>query len=356
MDDLRVFPDSAVGVELLALGQEFGSGGLMKAIIQERYGGPDVLRLGDCETPVPDGDQALVRVSAASLNARDWHLMRGDPFVARFMDAGSMGLRRPKVAVRGTDFAGVVESVGDGVRRLHPGDEVYGEADGAFAEYVCAPETLLAAKPDKLTFEQAAAVPLAANTALTALRDVAQVSSGQRILVNGASGGVGTFAVQIAVHLGAEVTAVCSTRNVDLVRSLGVHRVVDYSREDFTRSGDRYDVVLDLVGNRSLSDYRRILHRESMLLLSGGGVSMGGSIVGPVALMVRAKLLAPLLPHRVVVVTQQPAQERLAAVSALIDSGALTPVIDSVYALAEVPAAIRYLEMEHATAKVVIRV
>jgi NADPH:quinone reductase-like Zn-dependent oxidoreductase len=328
----------------------------MKAIVQERYGGPEVLRLADRETPVPNGDEVLVRVSAASLNARDWHLMRGDPYVARLMDPGSMGLRRPKVAVRGTDFAGVVESVGDGVRRLRPGNEVYGEAAGAFAEYVCAPEKLVAPKPARLSFEEAAAVPLAADTALSGLRDAGQVSGGQRVLVNGASGGVGTFAVQIGVHLGAEVTAVCSTRNVDLVRSLGAHRVVDYSREDFTRSGDRYDVVLDLVGNRSLSDYRRILHRESTLLLSGGGVSTGGSIVGPVALMVRAKLMGPLMPHRTVVVTQQPGQDRLAALRALVDSGALTPVIDRVYALAEVPEAMRYLETEHATAKVVIRV
>lgn len=267
-----------------------------------------------------------------------------------------MGPRRPKVAVRGTDFAGIVESIGDGVRRLRPGDQVYGEAVGAFAEYVCASERLLAPKPDKLTFEGAAAVPLAANTALSGLRDAVSVSSGLPVLVNGASGGVGTFAVQIAVHLGADVTAVCSARNVDLVRSLGAHHVVDYTREDFTRSGNRYGVVLDLVGNRPLSDYRRILHREGTLVLSGGGVSTGGSIVGPVALMVRAKLMSPLRPYRTIVLTQQPGQERLRALSELIESGALTPVVDREYPLAEVPEAMQYIEGEHARGKAVITV
>ncbi len=220
----------------------------MKAVIQDRYGSADILEFRDIDRPVPTADEVLVRVHAASVNAYDWHLMHGDPVIGRTM----MGFRRPKAPVRGRDFAGVVEEAGSGVTGLKPGDEVYGEADGAFAEYVCARADNVGPKPANLTFEQAAAIPLAGNTALIGLRDVARVQPGQTLLVNGASGGVGTFAVQLGKAYGTEVTAVCSTRNVDMVRSLGADRIIDYTQEDFTRGEARYDVVLDLVGNHSL--------------------------------------------------------------------------------------------------------
>jgi NADPH:quinone reductase-like Zn-dependent oxidoreductase len=324
----------------------------MKAIVQDRYGPPDVLELRDVETPTAGDNEVLVRVHAASVNALDWHYMRGDPYVAR----PSMGLRRPKVSIRGRDFAGRVEAVGIGVDRFRPGDEVFGEADGAFAEYVSAPDGAVDPKPANLRFDQAAAVPVAGNTALMGLRDVAHVRAGQRVLLNGASGGVGTFAVQIAKSLGAEVTGVCSARNVDLVRSVGADHVIDYTSEDFSRNGQRYDVVFDLVGNRSLTDCRRALTPEGTLVLSGGGVSQGGSLVGPMALFVKSMLLSRFVRHRLLQFTEKPGSENLAALRELIESGAVVPVVDRTYQLSEVPEAIRYLEVEHARAKVVITV
>jgi NADPH:quinone reductase-like Zn-dependent oxidoreductase len=324
----------------------------MKAIVQDRYGPPDVLELRDVETPTAGDNEVLVRVHAASVNALDWHYMRGDPYVAR----PSMGLRRPKVSIRGRDFAGRVEAVGIGVDRFRPGDEVFGEADGAFAEYVSAPDGAVDPKPANLSFDQAAAVPVAGNTALMGLRDVAHVRAGQRVLLNGASGGVGTFAVQIAKSLGAEVTGVCSARNVDLVRSVGADHVIDYTSEDFSRNGQRYDVVFDLVGNRSLTDCRRALTPEGTLVLSGGGVSQGGSLVGPMALFVKSMLLSRFVRHRLLQFTEKPGSENLAALRELIESGAVVPVVDRTYQLSEVPEAIRYLEVEHARAKVVITV
>jgi NADPH:quinone reductase-like Zn-dependent oxidoreductase len=324
----------------------------MKAIVQDRYGAPDVLELREVDRPAPADNEVLVRVHAASINARDWHYMRGDPYVARF----GVGLSAPKLKIRGTDFAGRVEAVGRNVTRFRPGDEVYGESNGAFAEYVCAPDTVLAPKPATLTFEQAAAVPLAANTALVGLREVAQVQSGQRVLINGASGGVGTFAVQLAKSLGAEVTGVCSARNADLVRSLGADHVIDYAREDFTRNGRRYDVVFDLVGNRSLTGFRRALTPEGTLLLSGGGTSRGGSLIGPMGLAIRGMLAARFVRYRLVVLIAMPSTENLVALADLFESGALVPVIDRTYPLREVPEAIRYMEVEHARAKVVITV
>jgi NADPH:quinone reductase-like Zn-dependent oxidoreductase len=324
----------------------------MKAIVQDRYGAPDVLELRDVEAPAAGDHEVLVRVQAAAVNALDWHYMRGDPYVAR----PSMGLRRPKVRIRGRDFAGRVETVGEGVDRFRPGDEVFGEADGAFAEYVSAPDETVDTKPANLTFEQAAAVPLAGNTALMGLRDHAQVRPGQRVLINGASGGVGTFAVQIAKSLGAEVTGVCSARNADLVRSIGADHVIDYASEDFSRSGQRYDVVFDLVGNRSLSDCRRALTPDGTLVLSGGGVSEGGSLVGPMALFVKGMLLSRFVSHRLLQFTAKPSRANLAALRELIESGAVAPVVDRAYQLSEVPEAIRYLEVEHARAKVVITV
>ncbi|MEU6340864.1 NAD(P)-dependent alcohol dehydrogenase [Streptomyces sp. NPDC046977] len=324
----------------------------MKAVVQDRYGSTDVLQVEEIPTPTPTGAQVLVRVHAASVNARDWHLMRGDPYLAR----PSIGFGSPKVKVRGTDFAGRVEAVGPDVRRLRPGDEVFGEADGAFAEYVCAPEDVVAAKPANLSFEEAACLPLAANTALVGLRDLGKVRPGQKVLVNGASGGVGPFAVQMAAGYGAQVTGVCSTRNADLVRSCGAGHVVDYTREDFTRDGRRHDLVLDLVGNRSLTALLRVLHPAGTLVLSGGGVSKGGSLVGPMGLLMRGQIVARLGRRRVRVLVAQPGPENLATLRELAESGVISPVIDRSYPLAEAPEAIRYLEVEHARAKVVVTV
>ncbi|MEV6653227.1 NAD(P)-dependent alcohol dehydrogenase [Streptomyces sp. NPDC051219] len=324
----------------------------MKAIVQDRYGSPDVLEFREVDKPVVADHEVLVRVRAAAVNARDWHLMRGDPYLARLV----LGFSGPKAKIRGTDFAGRVEAVGKAVNRFRPGDEVFGEADGAFAEYVCASDDVLERKPANLTFEQAAAVPLAGNTALMGLRDLGRVEPGQKVLVNGASGGVGTFAVQIAKAFGAEVTGVCSTRNMDLVRSMGADHVIDYTRDDFTRNGRRYDVVLDLVGNRSLTECRRALTPEGTLVLSGGGVSEGGSLVGPMGLILRGQVLSRFVSQRLLVLTATPNKENLAALRELVEPGKVTPVIDRTYPLSEAPEAIRYLEVEHARAKVVITV
>ena len=327
----------------------------MKAIMHDRYGSPDVLELREIETPLAAGNEVLVRVHAASANARDWHLMRGDPYLARLISSEA-GLIRPKMKVPGTDFAGRVVAVGKDVARFRPGDEVYGEANGAFAEYVCAAEGVLAPKPASLSFEEAAAVPLAANTALVGLRDRGQVRSGTRVLINGASGGVGTFAVQVAKWLGAEVTAVCSTRNVELVESLGANHVIDYTRADFTRDGRRYDVVFDLVANRSLTDLRRALTPRGTLVLSGGGVSTGGSLIGPMGLVITSQLVSRFVRHRLLLLIAMPSTENLLALGELIESGAVTPVIDRTYPLSKAAEAIRYLEVEHACAKVVLTV
>ena len=325
----------------------------MKAVVQDRYGSADTLEFREVDRPVPAAGEVLVRVHAASVNAYDWHFMRGDPLLGR----GMMGLRRPRMPVRGRDFAGRVEALGPGVTGLEPGDEVYGEADGAFAEYVCARDGEVGPKPANLTFEQAAAVPLAGNTALMALRDVAGVRPGQTVLVNGASGGVGTFAVQLAKAFGAEVTGVCSTRNVDLVRSLGADRVVDYTREDFARGGGRYDVVLDLVGNRSLGELRRVLTPSGTLVLSGGGVYEGGSVVGPMGLFLKRRLLAPFARgHRLLEVSARQSRANLGVLRELAESGKIAPVVERTYTLDAAAEAIRYLEVKHARAKVVVTV
>lgn len=325
----------------------------MKAIVQQRYGSPDVLQFQEIDRPVPADNEVLVRVRAASVNARDWHLMRGDPYLARLL-APDLGLRAPKVTIRGTDFAGEVESVGRAVTRFSPGDEVFGDVAGAFADYVCAPDDLVESKPANVTFEQAAALPLAANTALVGLRDVATVGPGQRVVINGASGGVGTFAVQLAVAFGAEVTGVCSTRNGDLIRSLGAHHVVDYTRDDFIRTDRRYDVVFDLVGNRSLTELRRALTTTGTLVLSGGGVSRGGSLIGPMGLMIRAQAVSRFVRQRLVVLVATPSRDNLATLRELTESGTITPIIDRTHPLAATADAIRYLETEHARAKVTI--
>lgn len=324
----------------------------MKAVAQDRYGSADVLAVRDVDKPVPTATQVLVRVHAAAVNALDWHFMHGDPKIMRPV----FGLTRPKMRIRGRDFAGVVEAVGSEVKDLHPGDEVFGEADGAFAEYLCSPGDTVARKPAGLTFEQAAAIPLAANTALIGLRDLAKVEPGQTVLINGASGGVGTFAVQLAKAYGAEVTAVCRTRNVEMVRSLGADHVVDYTQDDFTLGRKLYDVVLDLVGNHSLGAFRRVLTPTGTLLLSGGGVYDGGSLVGPMALFVRRKLVAPFVRQRLLELPAVASRENLTALCELAEAGRITPVIDRTYTLSEVPEAMRYVVKEHARAKVVITV
>ncbi|MEU1408143.1 NAD(P)-dependent alcohol dehydrogenase [Streptomyces sp. NPDC005728] len=323
----------------------------MKALVQDRYGSPDVLELRDVDRPVPGDGEVLVRVRAAGLNAYDWHLMRGDPYVARL----ALGPRAPRARIRGRDFAGEVAAVGRNVRDLRPGDEVFGEVDGTFAEYVCVPDAWVERKPASLTFEQAAALPLAGNTALRGLRDVAGVRPGQHVLVNGASGGVGTFAVQIAKALGAEVTGVCSTRNAELVRSLGADHVVDYTREDFTRGGRRYDVVLDLAANHGIVGLRRALSPTGTLVLGSGGRS--GQFLGAPVLILKGLVLSPFVRQRLrPLIGPAPGKAVLADLRELADSGRLAPVIDRTYPLGEAPEAIRYLEEEHARGKVVVTV
>jgi NADPH:quinone reductase-like Zn-dependent oxidoreductase len=334
----------------------------MKAMVQDRYGPPDVLQFTEVDEPMPADDELLVRVHAASVNARDWHIMRGDPCFARLV-APTWGYTGPKRKIRGSDFAGRVEAVGQGVTRFRPGDEVYGdlrELDGTFAEYVCVPEDITEVKPVGLTFEQAAAVPLAGSTALVGLHEVGELRRGQRVLVNGASGGVGTFAVQIAKAMGADVTGVCSPRNIDLIQSLGADHVLDYTSEDFTRTGQRYDVVFDLVGNRSLTDLRRALTPAGTIVLSGGGVSANGRprFVGPMALAITGLVLSRIgrRPWVRAFTSIPPSKDHLATLRDLIESGKVAPIIDRAFPLSAVPDAIRYIEVEHARAKVVISV
>ncbi|WP_210505889.1 NAD(P)-dependent alcohol dehydrogenase [Naasia sp. SYSU D00057] len=332
----------------------------MRAIVQSRYGGPEALALTELDRPTPAVDEVLVRVRAAAVNAADWHVMRGDPYIARLMAPQVFGRRGPKRPVRGRDFAGTVEAVGPGATDLPVGAEVYGDlglADGAFAEYAVVPVSRVARKPENLTFEQAAAVPLSGSTALLGLRDLAKVRPGQSVLINGASGGVGTFAVQIAKALGAEVTGVCSPRNADQLRSLGADHVVDYTREDFTRTEARYDVLFDLVGNRRLRDLRRVVKPGGTSLLSGGGSSTGGSVFGPIGRLIAAQATGRFVPQRLVPMTGEPAiAEHLAELRELIEAGRVRPAVDRTYPLEQAPEAIRYLETEHARAKVVITI
>ncbi|GII14783.1 NADPH:quinone reductase [Planomonospora parontospora subsp. antibiotica] len=322
----------------------------MRAIVRDRYGSPDVLRLEEIGRPEAGDDEVLVRVRAAAVNSADGKLMRGEPSLVRAM---GYGLFRPKHRILGRDFAGRVEAVGRNVKRFRPGDEVFGETAGTFAEYVSVREGALGPKPENLTFEQAAAVPLAGSTALQGLRDRGGVRPGQRVLVNGASGGVGTFAVQIAKALGAEVTGVCSARNADRVRALGADRVVDYAAEDFTRSGRRYDLVLDVVGSRSLRDLRSVLDPGGTLVLCSGE---GGRRIGPMGRVVGALALSPFVGHGLRPLAAKTTAESLAALKELAESGKVVPAVDRTYPLSEVPEAMRYLEEEHARAKVVITV
>jgi NADPH:quinone reductase-like Zn-dependent oxidoreductase len=324
----------------------------MKAMVNTKYGPPDVLKLTEVEKPVPKDDEALVKVHAASVNPADWHLLRGTPHIARLQ----LGLRKPKETILGCDVAGQVEAVGKNVTMLQPGDEVFGSpfmhGFGAFAERACVSEELLAPKPANLSFGQAAAVPLAASTALQGLRDHGGIESGQKVLIIGASGGVGTFAVQIARYFDAEVTGVCSTRNVEMVRSLGADHVIDYTKEDFTRSGRKYDLIFQLAGTRSPSECRRALTPEGTLVQISG--DSDGRWIGPLDRIVKALVLSPFVSQRMASFTVKPNEEDLRFLKELIESGKLTPVIDRAYPLSETPEAIRYLENGHARGKVVI--
>lgn len=321
----------------------------MRAIVQHEYGpARNVLRPDEIDPPVIGEAEVLVRVHAAGVNAADWHLVRGDPYVVRLM---VFGLRRPKSPVPGMDVAGTVEAVGAEVAELQPGDHVFGTCTGAFAEYARASADSLVRKPEGLTFEQAATVPISGCTALQGLRDRGCVEPGQSVLVNGASGGVGTFAVQIAGLLGAEVTGVCSTRNLDLVRSLGAAQVIDYTREDFARAGRRWDVILDAVGNRSLSDCRRALTTGGTLVLVGGE---GGRWLGGLDRSLRAVLWSPFVRERLRMLLAIPTKSDLLALGKMIGAGDVTPVIDRTYPLSETPDAIGYVEEGHARGKVVV--
>jgi len=323
----------------------------VKAIVQDRYGPPDVLEIGDVPTPVIGTDEVLVRVHAAGVDPGVWHLMTGLPYLVRIL---GFGLRRPKTRVRGSDFSGCVESVGAGVTRVRPGDEVFGIADGAFAEYVCARERNVAAKPANLDFVQAAAVPTSAVTALQGIRDVAGVAQGQTVLIIGASGGVGTFAVQIAAALGAEVTGVCSTAKTDLVRSLGAAQVIDYTREEFADGRRRWDVVLDTAGNRPLSHLRRALTAEGTLVIVGG--ERGGRWLGGMERQLGALLLSRFVRQRLRSYIAVARPDDLDYLRGLLEAGTITPVIERTWALHETPDAIRHVAAGRARGKQVITI
>ena len=322
----------------------------MKAIVQHEYGAPDVLALGEVDRPAIGDDEVLVEVRASSVNPADWHMSTGTPYLVR----PQAGLRSPKQTIPGKDVAGKIAAVGKGVTQFEVGDDVYGEvAGGAFAEYAAAPANLLAPKPANLSFEQAAAVPLAAFTALQGVRDKGQVQPGQHVLVNGASGGVGTFAVQIAKALGAEVTGVCSTRNVDMVRSIGADHVIDYTKDDFSAGDQRYDVIIDNVGTGSLSDCRRALNADGIYVMIGGPKHRW---LGPVRRMVAAMVYFRFVSQSFQWFVATANQEDLVFLTGLSEAGKVTPVIDRRYTLAEVPEAMAYLGEGHTRGKSVITV
>ena len=322
----------------------------MKAITQKRYGGPEVLEYSEVPVPTPKPDQVLIRVRAASVNAADWLLTRGEPYLVRLL----FGLRAPKAPTPGRDVAGVVAAVGSEVSEFAVGDEVFGEVvAGTFAEYVVAPARLLARRPQSLSFEYAACVPLAGMTALQGLRVVAHVAPGERVLINGASGGVGTFAVQIAVALGATVTAVCSTRNVELVRSLGAHDVIDYTERDVTDGDERFDVIFDVVGNPPLSKLRRILTPKGILVLSSGS---GGPVLGPIGRLIAAAFQNTFVSQQLRPLTASANAADLVELTALIDAGKVRPSIERSYPLAETAEALRHFGEQHARGKIGISV
>jgi NADPH:quinone reductase-like Zn-dependent oxidoreductase len=325
----------------------------MKAIVYCDYGVAN-LKLADIEKPVPTDEQILVRVHAASVNPYDWHFVEGTPKIMRAM---GVGLRKPKDTRLGVDFAGTVEAVGKNVTQFKPGDEVFGGRGGAFAQYVCPRASrAVALKPANITFEQAASVNIAGITALQALRDKGKVQAGQKVLINGASGGVGTFAVQIAKTFGADVTGVCSGRNVDLVKSLGADRVIDYTKEDFAKGPERYDVILDNVPNHSLSECRGILNANGKYVMIGGGGPNDNPWVGPFGRVIHTLILSPFINQKMGMMMADANHDDLTLLAEMMQSGKIKPVIDRTYKLAEVPEALRYVEEGHARGKVVITV
>jgi NADPH:quinone reductase-like Zn-dependent oxidoreductase len=326
----------------------------MKAIVQDRYGDVDVLEFRDVDQPVPTGNQVLVQVHAAGLHRGDWHVMTGLPYLIRVV-VPTLGLRKPKVPVLGMDVAGRVEAVGEQVTRLQPGDAVFGWCDGAFAEYAVAPEGQLAAKPANLSFEQAAVVPVSGFAALQGLRDVGEVQPGQRVVVIGAAGGVGSFAVQLAKAFGAEVTGVCSTSQVELVRSIGADHVIDYTRDDVTDGTRHWDLILDCAGRRTLSQLRRALTPTGTLVIVGG--EGGGRFMGGFDRNLRAVVLSRFVGQRLRMLSSKPRPEDLQVLRELIEAGRLTPAIGRTYPLGETPEAIRQMvEGQGRGGKIVITV
>jgi NADPH:quinone reductase-like Zn-dependent oxidoreductase len=326
-------------------------GELMSAVIYCDYGPPDVLRIEQISKPVPDDNQLLVKVRAAAVNPLDWHYMRGTPYFMR-LDAG---LRKPESTRLGVDYSGTVEAVGKNVTQFKSGDEVFGGRNGALAEYITVlADRAVVRKPANLTFEQAAAVPIAAITALQGLRDEGDIQPGQKVLINGASGGVGTFAVQIAKSFGADVTGVCSTRNLELVRSIGADKVIDYTRQNYTEGAERYDVILDMVGNHSLSANRRVLEPEGKYVLVGGGGPDEGNWIGAISGPIKAMLVSPFVSQELGMMLAQLNKEDLNVLAELMSAGTVTPVIDRRYPLRETADAIRYLETGRARGKVII--
>jgi NADPH:quinone reductase-like Zn-dependent oxidoreductase len=319
----------------------------MKAVVQDRYGSFEVMELEEVAPPPIGAGDVLVRVRAVGVNWADWSGMTGRPYLMRL----GYGLRRPRKGIRGTDVAGVVESVGDEVARFRPGDAVFGWCTAALAEYVAAPEHHFVRMPENITFEQAAAVPMAGIVALQALRDVGRVKPGDKVLVNGASGGIGTFTVQIAKSMGAEVTGVCSTPNTDLVRSIGADHVIDYTREDFTKGGETYDFILDMADDHTLAERRRVLTRGGTLVPNSG---RGGPWLGSVGRILKARMLSPFVSQRYRPFLSLSKQEDLAVLRDMIESGEITPVLDHVYSLAEAGEAIGHVGEGHAHGKTVV--
>jgi NADPH:quinone reductase-like Zn-dependent oxidoreductase len=320
----------------------------MKAVVYRCYGSTDVLKVEDIEKPTPADDEILVKIRAASVNPLDWHFMRGTPYFLRLMS----GLGKPDYTGLGVDFAGTVEAVGINVNQFKPGDEVFGGGNGAFAEYVIVGEDeALALKPANVSFEHAASAPIAAITALQALRDTGKLEPGQKVLINGASGGVGTFAVQIAKSFGADVTGVCSTRNMEMVRSIGADHVFDYTKENYTESGNQYDLIIDMVGNHSLTANRHALKPDGIYVIVGGGK---GNWIGPMMNPIKAMMLSPFVDQKFVMLLADTNKDDLAILGNLMQAGKVTPVIDSRYRLSEVPAAIQHSEDGHARGKIII--
>ena len=325
----------------------------MKAYVYRDFGSPDVLRLEEVDKPVPNDNQLLIRVRGVSVNPLDWHYMEGTPYLGRLFEFGILKPVNPRL---GVDYSGTVEAVGKDVTQFKPGDDVYGNRFGAFAEYICATDKALALKPANLTFEQAASIPVAAVTALQGLRDKGKLQAGQKVLINGASGGVGTFAVQLAKTMGAEVTGVCSGRNVELVRSLGADHVIDYTKEDFTKRGQRYDLIIDNVGNRSVLECARVLNPQGKLVMIGGGGPEDQGFIGPLINPLKMLFLKPFVSQEVGSMLAQMTHQDLAILGDLIQAGKVTPVIDKTYPFSQLPEAMRYLETGRARGKVVVTV